>query len=107
MCLAPQIVAAQPLTGGQEIFNCYGELSNTELLLKYGFALSGNPFSAVELEKGGLLLAAQREHGAKAYAKRRRFLLNHRFAVGDSLAVTTAARAAQASWSRPCRFACW
>ena len=71
-------MAAQPLTGGQEIFNCYGELSNTELLLKYGFALTGNPFSTVELDKGVLLRSAQRQLGAKAFAKRQKFMLDHR-----------------------------
>lgn len=80
-------MAAQPLAGGQQIFNCYGELSNTELLLKYGFALTGNPFSTVELDKGGLLQAAQRQHGAKAFARRRSFLLEHR-----SVAACTRAR---------------
>lgn len=71
-------MAAQPLAGGQQIFNCYGELSNTELVLKYGFALRDNPFSMVELDKGVILRAAQQLHGAKAFAKRRRFLLDHR-----------------------------
>ena len=73
-----QIVASQPLKAGTEVFNCYGELSNTELLLKYGFALRGNPFSSVELDKAGLVAAAIETLGAKAAGARRRFLKEHR-----------------------------
>ncbi len=73
-----QIVASQPLRAGAEVFNCYGELSNTELLLKYGFALRGNPFSAVELDKAVLTAAAAETLGVKAAGTRRRFLQQHR-----------------------------
>ena len=73
-----QIVASQALAAGAEVFNCYGELSNTELLLKYGFALRGNPFSGVELDKAALMAAAAETLGTKAAGARRRFLKQHR-----------------------------
>jgi len=66
------------LKAGAEVFNCYGELGNTELLLKYGFALRGNPFSGVELDKAVLVEAAAETLGAKAAGARQRFLKQHR-----------------------------
>ena len=73
-----QVVASQALAAGAEVFNCYGELSNAELLLKYGFALRGNPFSSVELEKPVLVAAVIETLGAKEANARRRFLEKHR-----------------------------
>jgi hypothetical protein len=61
-----------------QIFNCYGELSNTELVLKYGFALRDNPFTSVELDKAVFVEAARSGLSAKAFAKRQQFLLDHR-----------------------------
>lgn len=46
-----QIMAGCPLVKGQEIFNTFGELENSELVCKYGFALPNNPFNAVHLDK--------------------------------------------------------
>ena len=59
--------------------NCYGELSNCELILKYGFALEGgNPFDTVSLDVDGLTAAAQRHLGKAAARKRVAFLNSHR-----------------------------
>ncbi len=74
------MVAAQPLNAGAEVFNCYGELSNAELLIKYGFALRGNPFSSVELDKAELLDAAADSKGADAMRARLSFIEEHRCA---------------------------
>lgn len=52
---ALQIVAASDIAKDQEIFNTYGELGNSQLVKKYGFCLMQNPFTAVQLEKHGLL----------------------------------------------------
>jgi len=46
-----QIVAASDVEQGNEVFNCYGELSNDILLKKYGFCVPENPFSYVTLDK--------------------------------------------------------
>ena len=46
-----QIVAASDVERGNEVFNCYGELSNDVLLKKYGFCVPENPFSYVTLDK--------------------------------------------------------
>ena len=78
LCMATQIVAARELKDGQQIYNCYGELSNTELVLKYGFALLNNPFSTVELNKAVLVEAAREQLGAEAFSRRQRFLLENR-----------------------------
>ena len=53
----------------REIFNCYGELGNRELLSKYGFCLplGRNPFDAVPL-RPALLLSALEERAAGAAA---------------------------------------
>ena len=72
------MVASQALVAGVEVFNCYGELSNAEMLLRYGFALRGNPFATVELDKAVLMVAAVKTLGAKAAGARRRFLEEHR-----------------------------
>ena len=77
------MVAAQPLVAGAEVFNCYGELSNAELLIKYGFALRGNPFSSVELEKAELLGAAADSLGTDAMRARLTFMEEHRCALCD------------------------
>ena len=50
-----QIVAASALVAGQEIHNTYGEYGNSELVYKYGFALSHNPFDSVSIDKPRLL----------------------------------------------------
>lgn len=48
------IVAAQPLAGGTEVYNTYGEHSNAELVNKYGFALPYNAFDEVTGGSAGL-----------------------------------------------------
>lgn len=53
---ALQIVAASTIPFvGQEIHNTYGELSNTDLVKKYGFAIRDNPFAVVALDKSLIL----------------------------------------------------
>lgn len=39
--------SVRPLVKSQEIFNIFGKLSNTCLLMRYGFSQSGNPFDVV------------------------------------------------------------
>lgn len=46
-----RIVAANHVTAGAQVHNTYGELSNAELVCKYGFALAGNPFTSIEVDK--------------------------------------------------------
>ena len=46
-----EIKAAQSLAKGAEIHNTYGELSNDELLQKYGFCLEKNVFDLVPLSR--------------------------------------------------------
>jgi hypothetical protein len=47
-----EIVAASSVPAGAEVHNTYGELSNVELVRKYGFALSANPFDELPLAAG-------------------------------------------------------
>ncbi|KAG2434596.1 hypothetical protein HXX76_007491 [Chlamydomonas incerta] len=74
------IVAAQPLAAGAEVYNTYGEHGNAELVKKYGFALPCNAFDEVLLDKGALLaaaealLAAAAGGGKKALRRRTQFL---------------------------------
>ncbi|KXZ53733.1 hypothetical protein GPECTOR_6g650 [Gonium pectorale] len=71
------IVAAQPLAEGAEVFNTYGEHGNAELVNKYGFALPCNPFDEVSLDKDELMAAAEAELGRKAAQRRAKFLRKH------------------------------
>ena len=43
---------------GEQLFNTYGELGNSELLLKYGFIDNGNPFTQIEISISELIKAA-------------------------------------------------
>lgn len=69
-----QIVAACTLDKGQEIFNTFGELENTDLVCKYGFALPNNPFNAVHLDKDVLGQEAQALGTFDPFIKRKRYL---------------------------------
>jgi hypothetical protein len=73
-----QIVAATAVAAGREVHNTYGELGNAELVAKYGFALPGNPFDAVRVDKAALVAAAIAELGPRACRARARFLALHR-----------------------------
>ncbi|GLC60363.1 hypothetical protein PLESTB_001604200 [Pleodorina starrii] len=73
-CELLDIVAAQPLAAGAEVFNTYGEHGNDELVNKYGFALPCNPFDEVTLDKGAVVAAAQAELGRVAALARVRVL---------------------------------
>ncbi|KAI7837623.1 hypothetical protein COHA_008549 [Chlorella ohadii] len=52
----------------------YGELGNAELVKKYGFALRHNPFTAVGLDKAGLLSDAKQLLGAAVWRRRSKLL---------------------------------
>lgn len=69
-----EIQAASAVRAGAEIHNTYGEHGSCELVAKYGFALRGNPFSEVQLDKEGLLAAALALQDRKELKLRRRFL---------------------------------
>lgn len=45
------IVLATPIEEGEEIFNSYGDHSNSYLLAKYGFCVGDNPFDIVDLSE--------------------------------------------------------
>jgi SET domain-containing protein 6 len=55
--------AIRPIAAGEEIYNTYGELSDAELLRKYGFIDSAtptsNPFNDTEVDAAPLLAAAK------------------------------------------------
>ena len=76
-----QIVAASDVPKGAEIHNTYGELGNADLVSKYGFALSDNPFSAVILDKASLLQAAEEILGVREMRLRSRFLRKERCGI--------------------------
>lgn len=74
-----EIVVASSIQSGKEVHNTYGELSNSELLAKYGFALHSNPFNSVLLDKGVVLQKMEETLGVKDTRKRKRFMEKHRF----------------------------
>ena len=80
-----QIVAASDVPKGAEIHNTYGELGNADLVSKYGFALSDNPFSAVILDKASLLQAAEGMLGVREMRLRSRFLRKERCGITQTL----------------------
>lgn len=47
---------------GSELFNTYGELSNAQLLCRYGFTEAVNPFDSVELDGANVLHVCEREN---------------------------------------------
>ncbi len=65
------IVAAQPLAAGAEVWNTYGEHGNAELLKKYGFALPFNAFDEVRTYIGTAKDAVVRHGSYKAPRDRR------------------------------------
>ncbi|GIL53585.1 hypothetical protein Vafri_9195, partial [Volvox africanus] len=73
-CEVLDIVAAQPLTKGAEVFNTYGEHGNSELVNKYGFALPYNPFNELLVDKGAVMAAVETVMGHREAKKRARFL---------------------------------
>ena len=77
--IALQIVAASEVPKGAEVHNTYGELGNVDLVSKYGFALSDNPFSVVVLDKASVLQAAERTMGVREMRLRSRFLRKERY----------------------------
>lgn len=74
-----QIVAACALSKGQEIFNTFGELENSELVCKYGFALPNNPFNSVHLSKSIFLEEAKTLLGRQELKKRQAYLETERY----------------------------
>lgn len=75
-----EIVVASKVENGEEVHNTYGELSNSELLAKYGFALQSNPFNSVQVDKGIFLQKAEETLGTKHTRRRIKFLNKHRCA---------------------------
>ncbi|PRW44560.1 ribosomal lysine N-methyltransferase 3 [Chlorella sorokiniana] len=69
-----EIVAPSAIPAGEEVHNTYGELGNAELVKKYGFALRQNPFTAVSLDKAGLLGDAKRQLGTAAWRRHNKML---------------------------------
>lgn len=82
-----QIVAASDVPKGAEIHNTYGELGNADLVSKYGFALSDNPFSAVILDKASLLQAAEGMLGVREMRLRSRGLRKERCGIYPNFAL--------------------
>ena len=74
-------MATSDVAKGAEVHNTYGELGNTELTSKYGFALYDNPFSAVALDKASLLQAAESFVGARDMRRRCKFLRMERYGL--------------------------
>lgn len=71
-------MAACPLAQGQEILNTFGELGNSELVSKYGFALPNNPFSNVHLRKNDLLSESRKILVEEQYQDRISYLEDQR-----------------------------
>lgn len=64
---ALQMIATRDIQPGQEIINSYGDLSNGELLRRFGFIeLEANPFNCVDLSLQVLLEAAASDHPDQA-----------------------------------------
>lgn len=64
----------RPIAAGEEIYNTYGELSDAELLRKYGFIDSAtptsNPFNDTEVNVGSLLAACDGKPPKQRKARR-------------------------------------
>jgi hypothetical protein len=50
-----EMVTVRSVKKGDEVFNTYGQLSNSMLLRRYGFALDNNPHSNVHVEREDIL----------------------------------------------------
>jgi hypothetical protein len=74
-----QIIAACPLVEGQEVFNTFGELDNSELVCKYGFALHDNPFSNLQLDKDLMVAKASKLLGSRECKRRCSYLEKQRW----------------------------
>ena len=61
-----EMVSVHDIRAGEEIFNSYGELSNSLLLMRYGFAAPENPWDVVDLGRDVLRLVRK----TKQYTKR-------------------------------------
>ena len=63
-----RLIAEDACAAGEQVFNCYGERANLELLLHYGFALRDNAFARVGFDAldllDGCVAARPREFGA-------------------------------------------
>lgn len=68
--------ALKPVKAGSELFSSFGQLSNSQLVVSYGFVLKDNPFDSVMLPARIVLDACKtvflklegKSHGAKADA---------------------------------------
>ena len=79
-----EIRAAQTITKGHEIHNTYGELSNEELLSKYGFCVLDNTFDSVLLEKEVILEEVSKAIPSSTFKERSQLIQNAEF-VGTSV----------------------
>lgn len=52
------MVAVRAVAAGEQLFNTYGDLGNTELLFRYGYLDDPNPFSGVEVRLAEFLAFA-------------------------------------------------
>lgn len=73
-----EIIMASPVPRGHEIHNTYGEVPNSELVSKYGFALLSNPFDSIALNKKAVIKQAKTVVGTKETLRRARFLTKER-----------------------------
>jgi hypothetical protein len=50
-----ELVIVNPLRTNQQVYNTYGQLSNTELLNRYGFIEHNNPYSYIDVSREDIL----------------------------------------------------
>lgn len=101
------IIAASAIAGGCEVHNTYGELSNPELVHKYGFCLPHNPFDEVQLgpdwpwlleEVGGTELTKHLALHVKWLQQHRQGVSGMRVLLAGAAAVVTS-NASRSCWS--------
>ena len=68
-----RLIAEDACAAGEQVFNCYGERANLELLLHYGFALGDNARARVGFDcrelLDGVVAARPREFARRARAR--------------------------------------
>jgi hypothetical protein len=101
------IIAASAIARGCEVHNTYGELSNPELVHKYGFCLPHNPFDEVQLgpdwpwlleEVGGTELTKRLALHVKWLQQHRQGVIRMCVLLADAAAVVTS-NASRSCWS--------
>ncbi|GMH42823.1 hypothetical protein BSKO_10742 [Bryopsis sp. KO-2023] len=76
---ALEIIMASEVKADAEIHNTYGELPNSDLLYKYGFALDSNSFDTVNIDKTSMLENSKAIVGDKEAQRRRKFMKKHSY----------------------------